>query len=524
MPCSCDRRGMWDRRVNIGQTSNANSGLLILEPLMELIIKHSTGNFHNHEDSSSTSSIDIEAHEAHPIVTTSKEQTSQIYLTESDELYQEDSAELDGNKIPTLIKNVLFWVDTTHEAHPIVTTSKEQTSQIYLTESDELYQEDSAELDGNMLLTPYVAPDFSEAESSTTLDPSNMHEQRLQTDSKVCMYALTVSTLELKNIKEAMSNHNGKYIIALKWLWKNKSDAENIVIRNKSRLVAKGTSLEIMPPNDEDPKSVAGLFPNHEEKDTGGRVCRGLGELIRRKRESMGMRTIGNVIVMAPVGYSYKDFLACNPKEYDGKGGFNWWNSQDPHLSREVGYVSMSWNDFKFMMIEEFCPSHEMQKLETELWNHVMVGASHAAYTDRFHELARLVPHLITPESKMIERSACPRLNRAQGPGGNHPNQVAANNRGQGRGNQGNQARGENDPEEKMRQLKSAKAKEKEQKEIKVVRDFLEVFPDDLFGLSPVWEIEFQIELIPRATPVAKSPYRLTPSELKELSGKLKEI
>ncbi|GKA54537.1 putative reverse transcriptase domain-containing protein [Tanacetum coccineum] len=39
-------------------------------------------------------------------------------------------------------------------------------------------------------------------------------------------------------------------------------------------------------------------------------------------------------------------------------------------------------------------------------------------------------------------KPACPRLNRAQGPGGNHPNQVVANNRGQGRGNQGNQARG----------------------------------------------------------------------------------
>ncbi|GKC88845.1 hypothetical protein Tco_1149494 [Tanacetum coccineum] len=37
----------------------------------------------------------------------------------------------------------------------------------------------------------------------------------------------------------------------------------------------------------------------------------------------------------------------------------------------------------------EFCPSHEMQKLETELWNHAMVGAGHVAYTDRFHELAR---------------------------------------------------------------------------------------------------------------------------------------
>ncbi|GJZ07473.1 retrotransposon protein, putative, ty3-gypsy subclass [Tanacetum coccineum] len=140
------------------------------------------------------------------------------------------------------------------------------------------------------------------------------------------------------------------------------------------------------------------------------------------------------------VGCSYKEFLACNPKEYDGKGGvvvltrwikkmeyvhdmsgcsvnqkvkytagsfvgkaLTWWNSQIRTLSREVA-VSMSWNDFKFMMIQEFCPSHEMQKLESELWNHAMVGAGHAAYTDRFHELARLVPHLVTPESRMIER------------------------------------------------------------------------------------------------------------------------
>ncbi|GJV23479.1 putative reverse transcriptase domain-containing protein [Tanacetum coccineum] len=56
-------------------------------------------------------------------------------------------------------------------------------------------------------------------------------------------------------------------------------------------------------------------------------------------------------------------------------------------LSRVVT-VSMSWDDFKFMMIQEFCPSHEMQKLESELWNHAMVGAGHAVYTDRFYELA----------------------------------------------------------------------------------------------------------------------------------------
>nr|GEV67824.1 reverse transcriptase domain-containing protein [Tanacetum cinerariifolium] len=47
-----------------------------------------------------------------------------------------------------------------------------------------------------------------------------------------------------------------------------------------------------------------------------------------------------------------------------------------------------------------------MQKLESELWNHAMVRAGHAAYTDRFYELARLVPYLVTPESRMIKRYA----------------------------------------------------------------------------------------------------------------------
>ncbi|GKE95973.1 hypothetical protein Tco_1580828, partial [Tanacetum coccineum] len=51
-------------------------------------------------------------------------------------------------------------------------------------------------------------------------------------------------------------------------------------------------------------------------------------------------------------------------------------------------------------VVELSDPLNEMQKLETEFWNHAMVGVSHAAYTNRFHELARLVPHLVTPENK----------------------------------------------------------------------------------------------------------------------------
>ncbi|GJU63358.1 putative nucleotidyltransferase, ribonuclease H [Tanacetum coccineum] len=75
-----------------------------------------------------------------------------------------------------------------------------------------------------------------------------------------------------------------------------------------------------------------------------------------------------------------------------------------------------------------------------------------------------------------------------------------------------------------MRQLMSSKAKEKKQEEIMVVRHFPEVYPDDLSRLPPVWEIEFWIELVPGAMLVAKSPYRLAPFELEELSGQLKEL
>nr|GEY06568.1 hypothetical protein [Tanacetum cinerariifolium] len=324
-----------------------------------------------------------------------------------------------------------------------------------------------------------------------------------------------------------------------------------------------------------------------------------------------------------------------------------------------------------------------MQKLETELLNHAMVRAGHAAYTDRFHELATLVPYLVTPESRNIERymyclapqihgmvaatnpktmqkavqisgaltdeavrngsinkvkkrgnmgepskdkngrddnkrtrtgnvfattinpdcrsvprnvnpvnaknltvrvcyecgstdhvrPACPRLNRAQGVEENRPNQVAANNGGHGRGNPGNQARGIDPSDLGFRyEIKIASRQLVEIDKViegwkleieghvfdiylipfghgsfdviigmdwlsnhkaeiiyheKLVRIPLldgKVFLDDLSELPPIREIKFRIELILRAVPVAKSPYRLAPSELEELSGQLKEL
>nr|GEU83123.1 hypothetical protein [Tanacetum cinerariifolium] len=79
-------------------------------------------------------------------------------------------------------------------------------------------------------------------------------------------------------------------------------------------------------------------------------------------------------------------------------------------------------------------------------------------------------------------------------------------------------------PEKEPGSLACIKADEKKLDDIRVVRDFPEVFPDDLSGLPPVREIEFRIDLIPGASPVVKSPYRLAPSEMSELLNQLKEL
>ncbi|GJY01083.1 putative reverse transcriptase domain-containing protein [Tanacetum coccineum] len=59
---------------------------------------------------------------------------------------------------------------------------------------------------------------------------------------------------------------------------------------------------------------------------------------------------------------------------------------------------------------------------------------------------------------------------------------------------------------------------------VPVIRNFPKVFPDELPGLPPPRQVEFRIELMPGAAPVARAPYRLAPSELKELSDQLKEL
>ncbi|GJS43192.1 putative reverse transcriptase domain-containing protein [Tanacetum coccineum] len=68
------------------------------------------------------------------------------------------------------------------------------------------------------------------------------------------------------------------------------------------------------------------------------------------------------------------------------------------------------------------------------------------------------------------------------------------------------------------------KSEKKRLEDVPIVQDFPEVFPEDLPGLPLTRQVEFQIDLVPGAAPVARAPYRLAPSEMKELSEQLKEL
>nr|GEZ62464.1 putative reverse transcriptase domain-containing protein [Tanacetum cinerariifolium] len=66
--------------------------------------------------------------------------------------------------------------------------------------------------------------------------------------------------------------------------------------------------------------------------------------------------------------------------------------------------------------------------------------------------------------------------------------------------------------------------RKKKLEDIPVVREFSEVFPKNLHGLPPVRQVDFQIDLIPGAAPIARVLYILAPSEMQELSNQLQEL
>ncbi|KAJ0848855.1 putative transcription factor interactor and regulator CCHC(Zn) family [Helianthus annuus] len=83
-------------------------------------------------------------------------------------------------------------------------------------------------------------------------------------------------------------------------------------------------------------------------------------------------------------------------------GALTWWNAQVQMLGIEMAYAT-TWEDFKELMREEYCPRDEIQKLENEYYNLKMAGSEIEAYTKRSHELANMCPNLSRPPHHRIE-------------------------------------------------------------------------------------------------------------------------
>nr|GEZ95907.1 reverse transcriptase domain-containing protein [Tanacetum cinerariifolium] len=109
-----------------------------------------------------------------------------------------------------------------------------------------------------------------------------------------------------------------------------------------------------------------------------------------------------------------------------------WWNTLDQIRGRAAA-IAQSWEDFKKLLMEEYCPDYEVKKLESEFWNHKMVWSDIDGYTARFHELARDLKHF---------KRNCPRINQATIAGGNRPNLMLAIEGNPKPGNNRNRAQG----------------------------------------------------------------------------------
>ncbi|KAJ0481094.1 putative nucleotidyltransferase, Ribonuclease H [Helianthus annuus] len=139
-------------------------------------------------------------------------------------------------------------------------------------------------------------------------------------------------------------------------------------------------------------------------------------------------------------GCTYKQFLDCKPVNFDGTGGavafvrwaektesvlrmskcaldqqvtyisglfldgaLSWWNLQVQTLGEAAAYA-LTWTELKELMRKKYCSRAEIQRLETEFWHLKMEGSKIAEYVQRFHDLSHVVPYMVTPEFKRIER------------------------------------------------------------------------------------------------------------------------
>nr|GEU83083.1 hypothetical protein [Tanacetum cinerariifolium] len=197
---------------------------------------------------------------------------------------------------------------------------------------------------------------------------------------------------------------------------------------------------------------------------------------------------------------TYKDYLNCGPLKFKGTEGVI--------VSQELAYA-MPWKTLRHMMTTKYSPRGEVKKLEVKIWNLKVKGMDITSYTLRFQELALLCGRMFLEESDEIERYV-----------GGLPEMIRGHVMYYEPKSMQKAIEFANDQmDQKLLRIADRyhvflanittktikdKSKEKQLENVPIVRDFSKVFLEDLPGLPPTRQVEFQIDLIPGAAPVAR--------------------
>nr|GEV58888.1 retrotransposon protein, putative, Ty3-gypsy subclass [Tanacetum cinerariifolium] len=162
-----------------------------------------------------------------------------------------------------------------------------------------------------------------------------------------------------------------------------------------------------------------------------------------------------------------------------------WWNGHVRTLGHDAAYV-MSLRTLKKKLTDKYCLKGEIKKLKIELWNLRVKRNDVAAYTQRFQELALMCTKFLADETENVNKYIS-----------GLPDNIYGN-------------------------VMSARPKTLDET-IELANNLMDQ-KLRLPGIPPARQVEFQIDLVPGAAPVARAPYRLAPLEMKELAEQLQEL
>ncbi|GJV70446.1 reverse transcriptase domain-containing protein [Tanacetum coccineum] len=218
-----------------------------------------------------------------------------------------------------------------------------------------------------------------------------------------------------------------------------------------------------------------------------------------------------------------------------------WWNSHVKTTTHEAAHA-MPWRTLKKMMTDKYCPRGEIKKLEFEMWNLKVKGNDVDPLSSPRYLMDKKINTLaeragLPTKERNGDRRPYGGLNLCVPKCNYHhdgplPNQRAWFLNVELSGFQGDCPIWNKQQQPEVIRFWKCQTQAKSipvgnagvNPDNNVVTEFPEVFPEDLPGIPPTRQVEFQIDLVPSATPVVRAPYRLAPSEMKELAEQLQEL